>query len=238
MNFAVILSGGVGTRMRSDGFPKQYLSVREKPVLLYALEPFAACEQIDAIVIVASPVWYKQISSWLTQYGIEKQVIFAENGATRQDSVIRGIQACVDAHGTRPEDKLLVHEAVRPLVTQRIIRDCLDALERYDSCVPVIPVHDTTYSTDDGVVLSGMVNRDKLCCGQCPEGFRLEKYMGWMASMTPEERSRIRGCSELPMLRGETVGLVIGDHSNFKLTRPDDLALFEAHLQLRENAKK
>lgn len=234
MNYAVILSGGVGTRMRSDGFPKQYLNVRGKPVLIYALEPFQACEDVDAMVIVASPLWYKQIEKWLRQYGITKTVIFAENGASRQDSVMQGIHAAVERFGLRAEDKVLIHEAVRPLVTTKLICDCVDALERHDSCLPVIPIHDATYSTADGLVANGTVDRDTLCCGQCPEGFRTEKYLAWMESVTPEQRQKIRGCSELPLLLGQTVGLVIGDHSNFKLTRPDDLALFEAHLVLRE----
>lgn len=229
MNFAVILSGGVGTRMRSDGFPKQYMEVNNKPVLIYAVEPFDRCREIDSIVIVASVKWHKQIKKWLEQFGISKPVHLIVNGANRQESVYNGLLACAE-HSKSEDDKVLIHEAVRPLVTGRIIRDCISTLNRYDSCLPVVPIHDTTYSSDNGIEIGGMVNRDKLCCGQAPESFHLGKYLRMLESMTSEERSCIRGCCELSLLKGDTVGMVIGDPNNFKLTRPQDLTLFKAHL--------
>lgn len=232
MNFVVMLSGGVGTRMRSDGFPKQYMEVDGKPVLIYALEPFDRCREIHSIVIVASVKWHKQIRKWLEQFGISKPVQLVVNGDSRQESVYNGMQACAE-RSESPEDKVLIHEAVRPLVTGKIIRDCISTLNRYDSCLPVVPIHDAAYSSDNGIEITAAVDRDRLCCGQAPEGFRLHKYLQMMETMTPEERSRIRGCCELSLMKGDTVGMVIGDPNNFKLTRPQDLTLFKAHLLAR-----
>ena len=234
MNYAVILSGGIGTRMRSDGFPKQYLEVDGKPILMYALEPFLTCERIDKIVIVAHEVWEEKIYAWLKDYNVTKPVAVVRNGQTRQDSLTNGLLACAENGEPGPEDKVLVHEAVRPMVSRRIIDDCLDALDKYDSCLPVIPVHDTTYLSSDMQTAEGVIDRDKLACGQAPEGFNLKKYLDMNRQTPPEELATIRGSAELSLRNGRTVGLVMGDPCNFKLTRPGDLELFKAYVMARK----
>lgn len=233
MNYAIILSGGIGTRMRSDGFPKQYLMVNEKPVLLYALEPFAACRQIDRIVIVANDAWKEQIQQWVKDAGIEKPVDIAPNGDCRQASILNGLLACAAYKAPTAEDKVLIHDGVRPLVTVKLIEDCLDVLQRYDCCLPAVPIFDSTYTTQDHATVFGPFNRDKLVCGQTPEGFELKSYLELNQACTPEELEKLRGSVELPLQHGLTIGLVQGDHNNFKLTRPDDLKLFKAHLAAR-----
>lgn len=233
MNFAVMLSGGVGTRMRSDGFPKQYLEVEGKPVIMYALEPFLACEDIDEIVIVASPVWKERIMEWLKVYNVAKPVSVVQNGNTRQESLMNGLLACAGKCQLKPQDKVLIHEAVRPLVNARIIRDCIAALDKYDSCLPVVPIHDSTYVSYDKITASEMIDRDKIFCGQAPEGFRLKMYLELNQNSSSVELATIRGSSELSLIKGHTVGLIEGDPNNFKLTRPSDLQLFKAHLIAR-----
>lgn len=233
MNYAIILSGGVGTRMRSDGYPKQYLEVGGKPILLYALEPFVACPDIDEIVIVADPVWQDPIREWVQNAGIEKPVTLTGNGNTRQESILNGLLHCASRHPIDARDNVLIHEAVRPLVTRKIVEDCVQALKDHECALPVIPVHDTMYVSYDKKMVARMANRDELFCGQAPEGFRLKTYLELNQSCTQDELASIRGSSELLYRKGHSIAFIDGDPINFKLTRPGDLELFKAYLALR-----
>ena len=233
MNYAVILSGGIGTRMRDDGFPKQYLTVFEKPILVYALEVFEACPRIDQIVVVASHTWHEQIKQWLAQYGITKCQVIAQAGDSRQESVMNGLLACVGPD-TTDRDNVLIHEAVRPLVSQRILADCMDALQHHDCCIPVLPIHDTTYVSLNGTQISQLTDRDHLFRGQAPEGFKLLQYLEMSRQLPQDQRSSIRGSTELAYMNGLDIQLIAGETANFKLTNPGDLELFQAYLTLRQ----
>lgn len=238
MNYAIILSGGTGTRMREDGFPKQYLIVRGKPVIMYAIEPFISSEEIDEIIIVAQDVWQDQISEWLRAYNVTKPIRMTSGGNTRQASVLQGLLACTANHAPGPTDKVLIHEAARPLVSSRMIHDCICALDQYDSCLPVIPSNDSMFISDDRITVSDLIDRDKLFCGQAPEGFHLQMYLDLNTSCPEHELDSIRGGSVLSFIKGHTVGLIEGDPCNFKLTRPQDLMLFEAHLTAQTMQKE
>ena len=94
MNYAIILSGGIGTRMRTDGFPKQYLQVEGKTILQYTLETLAECSIIDVIVIVMAEEWKKKIGKNIVE-SVGKKILFALPGSSRQESIFHGLQACV-----------------------------------------------------------------------------------------------------------------------------------------------
>ena len=132
MNFAVILSGGIGTRMQMGDFPKQYYKVRGKMILEYTLDKFQQAEQVDAIVIVMAPVWRGQLEEYLhAKYS--KLIGFAEPGSIRQESILSGIRFCMDRSESE-EDKVIIHDGVRPLVTCALIGKCFDALAEYEVC--------------------------------------------------------------------------------------------------------
>lgn len=235
MNYAVILSGGIGTRMRSDGFPKQYLEVRGKPILLYALESFEACDLVDKIVIVANEQWTDQISNWAKQYGITKLAAFAEPGRTRQHSLLNGLLACAE-FGVTEQDIVLIHDAVRPLVTPELIRSCAENLEGHDAVLPVVPMKDAIYFSEDGLNICAAVDRSKLFCGQSPETFWLRQYLELNQSTPDEELALIRGSSELAFKNGLDVHMITGEETNFKLTTPDDMLRLHFYIDHANNA--
>lgn len=234
MNYAVILSGGIGTRMRSDGFPKQYLEVRGKPILLYALESFEACKSVDRIVVVGNEQWTDQISGWAKQYGISKLAAFAEPGKTRQHSLLNGLLACAQ-FGITDRDIVLIHDAVRPLVTPELIRSCAESLENHDAVLPVVPMKDAIYYSKDGLSISAAVDRSKLFCGQSPEAFRLQQYLELNQNTPDEDLALIRGSSELAFKNGLDVHMIPGEETNFKLTTPDDMLRLHFYIDHSKN---
>ena len=174
MNYAVILSGGVGRRMGTGGLPKQYMEVKDKPVLVYTLEKFQNCPQVDEIVVVANHDWDDQIWAWAKEHNITKLETIADPGPTRQESLLNGLKAC---KGTDPEDIALVHDSARPLVSVELISRCVEALPGYDCVLPVLEMKDMIYVSTDGKSVMDFADRSTLFCGQSPEIFHLQKYL-------------------------------------------------------------
>lgn len=225
MNFAVILSGGIGTRMRTNGYPKQYIEVNKKPILVYTLEQFQKCTEVDYIVIVAAEQWKNQIIEWTRTYHISKFLDIAPPGDTRQESILHGLETCIEKSNTST-DGVIIHDAVRPLVSEQLIISCLSALNGYDGCMPVLEVKDTIYQSDSGEVISNLLKRSTLFAGQAPEAFRLQKYTKINQEASKEELENTCGTSEIAYMHNMDICLIPGEESNFKLTTPEDLERF------------
>lgn len=229
MNYAVILSGGVGTRMRSDGFPKQYLEINGKPVLLYTLMKFQQCDAVDEIIIVAAEQWQIKISEWIKLNGISKFKCFASPGDTRQGSILNGLLVC--SEDPKTEDTVIIHDAVRPLVSEELITKCFESLKEYEGCLPVIPVTDTIYYSETGKNISQLFDRSKLYGGQAPEAFRFKEYLAINTSASKDEIDSTKGTSEIAFNHGMSIAMIPGEVANFKLTTPEDLERFRAIME-------
>lgn len=221
MNYAVILAGGVGTRM-GQAVPKQYIDVEGKPVLMHTLEKFQACEDIHRIAIVADAVWRDQIRQWLDQYGITKFLDFADPGVNRQESIFSGLTLC-KAHAENEKDIVVVHDAARALVTSKLISELLAALEGYDGCMPVLPLKDAVFFSETGSTVDSLIDRNRLFSAQTPECFYLLPYWDINNRTAPEERAKIMGNYELAFQYGWKIHPYPGDENNFKLTTPGDM---------------
>lgn len=229
MNVAVILAGGIGSRMRDDGFPKQYIEIKGKPILLYTLEKFQACPQVDKIIVVAHNRWEEKILTWANNYGIVKLAGVAPQGETRQESVLSGLLACERFRPTQ-DDVVLIHDAARPLVSPKLISDCISALETHDGCLPVIPVKDTVYYSLRGNGITGLTDRSTLFCGQSPETFRLLPFLRLNKEASRQTLQKIRGCCELAFQNGFDICMIPGEEANFKLTTSEDMYRLRAIL--------
>lgn len=224
MNIAIMLSGGVGSRM-GGRIPKQYIEVNGKPVFCWAVEAFFKRADIDGIVMVVAPEWLDYVKEQLPSQG--KRIIFTQPGETRQYSIYNGLKAAKQA-GYEDEDIVIIHDAVRPFVKDATIDACIEGIrEGYDAVMPAIKVKDTTYVTDDGVTISGLLDRNKLRAGQAPESFRLGRYLSLHDTMPKAELLKINGSTELAFKAGLRVKIVPGDEGNFKITTPEDLVRFK-----------
>lgn len=228
MNFAIILSGGVGRRMKSGPIPKQYIEVNQMPILAYTLIPFQKSNMVDEIVIVAAEEWQSNILNWGKRYQITKMSsCMALPGASRQESILNGLRVCME-HSKSSGDVVIIHDAVRPQVSTTLINQCITSVQQgFDGCMPVLPVKDTIYQSNDGTEISQLLNRNLLYAGQAPEAFSLNKYYELNNSFSSEELSFVCGSSEIAFKNGMKVRLIPGDESNYKLTTPEDLERFK-----------
>lgn len=224
MNTAIILAGGVGSRMGVDR-PKQYLVVNKKPIIVYCLEIFEKHTNIDKIVIVVSDEWKDYVIENADKYGITKVCGYAPAGRTRQHSIYNGLKA---AEENAPDtDVVIIHDAARPLVSDKIIDDCITGAVEDDGAMPVISVKDTIYQSKDGKSIDKLLKRSELFAGQAPESFDFRKYLDIHNSVTDDEIAATAGSSEIAYRHGMKVRLVEGSERNFKITTIEDLETFE-----------
>ncbi len=224
MNHAIVLAGGIGSRMNMN-IPKQYYKVGGQPIIMYSIKRFALNPLISSIVVVIADEWRSYLTDIIDKESFSSKVIMAEAGKSRQHSVYNGLRALKEY--AAEDDKVLVHDAVRPLFPDSNIEDGITACDTFDAALPVISVKDATYQSHDGIVLSNILPRDELYSGQSPECFVFGKYWEAHSRFSDEEIASIRGGSELALRAGLSVKLIKGTERNFKITTVDDLRAFE-----------
>lgn len=224
MNVALILSGGTGTRLGLD-IPKQYIKICGKPVISYCIERLSAHDRIDAIHIVAEPQWQKQPGSWLFDSDLRKKFKgFSTPGSNRQLSILNGL---TDIRKYADDsDFVFIHDAARPLLSDRLITDCLDAAAGHEGVVPVLPMKDTVYSSRDGKKITALLDRRTIFAGQAPEVFKLGVYYAANIRLLPDQIRNINGSTEPAVMAGLDVAMIPGDEDNFKITTKADLERF------------
>ena len=226
MNIAIILSGGVGSRMGAD-IPKQYIKVKGKPVISYCLQTFLKVQSVDTIVIGVAKEWKSYVEKLLNALKPQKNIFYAEPGETRQYSIYNALKV-VKEIGGKDNDLVIIHDAARPLVSEELIQLCFEGCKEADGVLPVIPVKDTIYQSTDKTHITNLLNRSELFAGQAPEAFRFGKYLQLHQEMPREELLKINGSTEIAYKGGLNIKLVTGDEMNFKITTPEDLSNFES----------
>lgn len=245
MNIALILSGGRGLRLGTD-IPKQYLEAGGRPVIAYCLETLSCHERIDGIQIVAEPAWQGYILSCggdaaENEKASEKERIaeqfrakfrgFSLPGGNRQLSILHGL-ADIRRYGGEA-DCVLVHDAARPFLSAKLVTECLRAVKGHDGVLPVLPVKDTVYASEDGRRVSALLRRSSIFAGQAPELFRLEKYYEANRRLLPEMILEISGSAEPAVMAGMDIVMIPGDERNFKITTKEDLERFREMVRKR-----
>jgi 2-C-methyl-D-erythritol 4-phosphate cytidylyltransferase len=224
-NIAIILSGGTGSRLGSD-VPKQYLSVGGKPIINYCLQTFLDCERIDSLVIVLAEEWRPFMNEQLKHLKTQKKICYADSGETRQYSIYNGLKK-VKEMAFDKDDIVVIHDAARPLCSEKLINRCLDACTYADGAMPAINVKDTVYLSEDGIHIKALFNRSQLRAGQAPEAFSFGKYIKAHEEMKHEDLIKINGSTEIAFKAGLKCVIVEGDPMNIKITTPEDLINFE-----------
>ena len=229
MNIALVLSGGIGTRLPSR-LPKQYIPIGGRMMVIWTLETLYSHEEIDAVQIVAAHEWHSAIRReqelHLSPGG--KFRGFSLPGENRQLSILNGLRDIVAYAGD--EDVVMVQDAVRPLLEGRQISDCLAALRGHDGVMPVLPMKDTVYYSHNGKQVSRLLERSQIFAGQAPEFFLLGKYLRANEALLPDRILSINGSTEPAILAGMDIAMVPGDEMNFKVTTAADMERYLAFL--------
>jgi 2-C-methyl-D-erythritol 4-phosphate cytidylyltransferase/2-C-methyl-D-erythritol 2,4-cyclodiphosphate synthase len=208
----IIPAAGSGSRFGGD-IPKQFLPLAGKPLLLHSVERFFLDERVDQVVVAVA-------EALLANTKQTERARFVAGGATRQQSVLRALEAAGDGW-----DIVAVHDAVRPFFATATFHALLDAAQEIGAAIPALPVSDTIHITRDSVIES-TPDRASLAAAQTPQCFR---YAILRESLERAAADGIEGTDEAALAAryGHAVRVVPGDPLNFKITHADDLARAE-----------
>ncbi len=221
MNVAVLLAGGIGARV-GGAVPKQLLTIGGRPVLEHSLSTFAEHPAIERIVIVMNA--HHIAAARELAAGQTKVHAVIPGGATRSDSTRAALAIVGD-----DETRVLFHDAARPLVTARMIDDCLAALEEHAAVGTVVPSADTVWAVTEDGRLAGIPSRSGLRRAQTPQGFRAGALRAAyaLAEQDPDFEATDDCAVVFRYTPDVTVALVAGDERNLKVTEPIDLVIAE-----------
>lgn len=231
MNIALIIAGGVGARMHQD-IPKQFINVYDKPVIIYTLEAFQQHPNIDAIEVVCLEGWHDILRAYSKQFGITKLENIVNGGAVGQDSIRNGLFDIASRH-TDPDDIVLIHDAIRPMVSADIISDNIRVCRQYGNAITVIPCTAAMLKTADGLVSDTTIPRDNLKSTQTPQTFFLQEIVEvHKEALKRGITNSIASCT-LYIEMGKPVYMSIGSEKNLKLTTSEDIEIFMALLHAK-----
>lgn len=223
---AVVLGGGTGQRLGA-GMPKQLLTLGGQTLIERCVAAFDAAPGVDEVLVVMARGYTGQVRELVAGFGKVTAVI--EGGSTRPESTRAALAAIAEADGD--DCGVLLHDAARPLVDQKIIAACVAALEVHDAAGVAVPASDTMVLTENGVMHS-VPPRERLFRCQTPQCFRLSVIARAheLAAADPEFAPTDDCGVVLRYLPGTAVHIVPGSERNMKVTYPQDLAVAEALL--------
>jgi 2-C-methyl-D-erythritol 4-phosphate cytidylyltransferase len=221
---AVIVAAGRGTRMGAE-INKQFLNIKNRPILYYTLKAFDCCDIIDEIVLVTAKEEMEYCKSNIVdKYGMKKISSIVEGGAERQHSVHNGLMACRDC------DVVLIHDGARPFVDKRIIHEGIIYAKEYGACTCGVQPKDTIKLRTEESFSAKTLNRDDLFAVQTPQCF---KYQLILKCHEKAFINNIKVTDDTSIVEfcGHKVYLYEGSYSNIKITTPEDLIIGEKILE-------
>lgn len=222
---AFVTAGGHGERMHEQT-PKQFLCLYDVPIIVYTLKKFEQSDCIDVILVVCLSGWVEQLKNMAIKYNIKKLVAVVEGGDNSQESISNGIRYLLD-NGYSSDDIVMVHESVRPFITEKIISDNIATCMEKGNAVTVIRGNESYLFSENGISSDKHFMRESMYMVQTPQTFRL----GMIDKAIKEAKEKGILSQSLYILMSQLnytpLYLVDGNRFNLKLTYPEDLRIFE-----------
>ena len=234
MNIAMIFAGGRGVRMGS-GIPKQFLEIHGKPVLVHTLELFQEHDMIDKIYISVLEDYIGKTQKLVDRYGLDKVVSIIPGGATAQDSIYNVLK---DAEKENDGDSIvLLHDGVRPFVSYDTIKQNIESVQKYGSAITCTACYETILLSKSGEKVDSVPYRKDTFAARAPQSFRLKDIIAAhdeVRAINPTYENMVDACTIMTTL-GKEVHMIPGNRGNIKVTTPEDVYMFRALLNYKEN---
>ena len=234
MNSALIFAGGVGSRMHTNGTPKQFLNVHGKPIIVYTIEHFQNHPDIDRIVVVCIETYINYMCKLVELYKLSKVFAVVPGGETGQDSIWQGLSKLLE---TSDDDReiVLIHDGVRPLIDASLISRNIESVKTHGSAISASPAIETFCLRSTGETIAAVLERDKCFLAKAPQSFFLKDIVHCHRAARREGAYRAVDSAQLMMRNGFTLHYVLCDTSNIKITTPCDYYVFKGILEANEN---
>lgn len=236
MNYGLILAGGTGQRMRTSGLPKQFLMVYGKPIIIYTIEKFVTCQDIDEIVVSCNPQYIDYMNDLLKNHPFAKKVNVISGGKDRQGSVLNGVDF-IYQNGGKDDDVIVIHDGVRPLIERDVISENVRVAKRKGCAMTVKPeIESVVICNTENAAFEDFKKRDDTYSLTSPQSFQL--------SILVKAYKDVDGVdAPIPLLdaalaytyMGNKIPLIKEYKSNIKITTPEDYYILKALVELQEN---
>ena len=229
---AILTAGGIGSRTHQD-IPKQFLSVNNKPIIVYTLEAFQNHPNIDEICVSILEGWDQILWAYAKQFNITKLKYVVTGGATGQESIFNGLKAVRGDH--TDEDIVMIRDGNRPMVSQDVITDNLVKQKQYGSAVATIPCTEVVFLSENKLDSDKSIPRENLQRTQTPHSYRLGDL--WVAHMEAQKlgiTNTAASCSLMEVL-GKKTYFSKGSEKNLKITTVEDIEIFKALLSAKND---
>ena len=224
MIYAGILAGGVGSRMGNVPLPKQFLDLDGKPIIVHTVEKFLLTSEFDKIYIATPQKWISHTRDTLRKFHItDERVEVVQGGSDRNETIMSIINVIEQDHKITDEDVIVTHDAVRPFLTRRIIKENIDNVIKYGAVDTVITATDTIITSEGGQVIDEIPVRDKMYQGQTPQSFNINLLRDSYNELSADEKKILTDACKILVVSNKKVNLVLGELYNIKITTPYDL---------------
>ena len=226
-NIALLIAGGSGNRMGQD-IPKQFMHVDGIPVIIHTLKCFQQHPDIDSIAVVCLFGWETVLRAYANQFLIDKLKWIFPGGKTGMESIHNGIYGLKEA-GCDDDDLVLIHDSVRPLLSQEIISNNIATCKAYGYAITGIQCREAILESEDGFVSSTSIPRDKLIRTQTPQTFRLSNIIKvHERAMELGIKDSVASCTLIAEVGGIDMHIVPGSEKNIKITTVEDLEILKS----------
>ncbi|MBE6100553.1 MAG: 2-C-methyl-D-erythritol 4-phosphate cytidylyltransferase [Selenomonas ruminantium] len=231
MVYAVIFAGGVGRRMEINSMPKQFIPIHSKPLIIHTLEKFQEHKEVDGIVVACIETWIDKLWALLGTYGITKVIDIVPGGDTGHDSIRLGLERLRKEAGD--EDIVLIHDAVRPLISYELISRNIEAVRKYGSAITSEGVRESVVESRDGQVVDNVPFRDYMYVAKAPQSFHFGDIYGLYAKALAEDWRSIDS-AHLCQRYSFPMHLIKSPRHNMKITDPLDYYMCCAIFDMKE----
>ncbi|MGL4948560.1 MAG: 2-C-methyl-D-erythritol 4-phosphate cytidylyltransferase [Mycoplasma sp.] len=226
MNIAIILAGGFGTRIKSE-IPKQFIEIKNKPIIVYTIETFLSSNQIDKVIITCNSSWITHLKNILDKFNLSERIEICEGGENRNKSILNAIEFCEGNNLNSKENILITHDAARMFITKEIIEKNIEICNQIDSVNTVIPMYDSVLCSDDKKYYSSTVDREKIFIVQTPQTFNYKILSESYKNASEELLNNCTDACSLVNHFNHPIKLILGDRKNIKITDNYDLDIAE-----------
>lgn len=227
----IILAGGIGSRMHAKQ-PKQFIEVNRVPIIVRTIENFQKNERVSGITIVCVKDYISKLKKLVSKFNLTKVDNIVEGGATGHDSTRNGVFSLKDK--LDKSDYVIVHDAVRPLLPQKVLNEMIDtALINGNACLAV-PCYETVVLTNDGKKGNKEIDRNSFMRVQTPQMYKYELIKTLYDKAEKDNLHNFVYANTLAIYYGTTIYFSTGFNFNYKITTKDDLPLYKSLLKYSE----
>lgn len=233
MNIGIVLAGGAGSRIGMIGRPKQFLEVNGKPIIVHTLEHFEHCPEVDEVIVVCLLNWIDYMWNLIRQFELKKVWAVVPGGATGQESIYQGLLAA-QKHSSGDDAVVLLHDAVRPFISSKLLEKNIQAVEQFGSCITCGPVTETIARAEYGCI-TGAYTRQEVRIARAPQCFWLKEILAAHEKARAQGKNDYLDSCSLMLQYKPNLHFIESGPENIKITEFEDVYLMQAFMRARED---